>query len=96
MTYELVLKLKETGFPQPRGNTRGMIAAFKGEMLNDCYDPTLSELIEACEGFVILRKNADKTFAAFGGNEQYPEGSCEKHGPTPEEAVANLYLALKN
>ncbi len=54
----------------------------------------LEREMDACDGFVALRKNEDRTYAAFGGNENYPESSCEKHGKTPLEAVLALKEAL--
>lgn len=92
MDYKLALELKEAGFPLKKcpscssGNWDNCIHQ---------YFPTLEELIEACgEDFIGLRKNTDGTFASFAGNEKYPEGSCEKHGSTPTEAVARLWLEL--
>lgn len=57
--------------------------------------PTLSELIEACGmWFYELIKQEDKWYAGTkleDGRPKYGSGT----GSTPEEAVANLYLALQ-
>ena len=71
MTYELALKLKESGFPQnENGNgywyTKDSKVIYLGEkvdILDKCYIPTLSELIEAIgEDFLKLESfnNAKK------------------------------------
>lgn len=62
--------------------------------------PTLSELIEACgEHFYDLIKSPDTTqhWTVMGWKDVVNDGT-EKHvvhGATPEEAVANLWLVLK-
>jgi hypothetical protein len=90
MTYELAKELKEEGFPQG-DNYNPVHRIFEG----DVYDPTLSELIEACgESFANLRRWPDQTFSAF----TFPNkiGVSEPYtGSTPEEAVARLWLALR-
>lgn len=55
--------------------------------------PTLSELIEAC--------GKDKVFNLYNGNKRWEASKIGKeedafhgYGQTPEEAVANLWLAL--
>lgn len=59
------------------------------------YVPTLSELIEACGdcGFALMQEGRT-SWSAFTG---YATDDYTKmaRGSTPEEAVANLYLALK-
>lgn len=96
MNYETALKLKNAGFPQttPSGNYRNGHYIVEGK--ETCYDPTLEELIEGCgEGFDRLWK-VDKSYD--GGNTKWcATGSNDFNdgcGPTPSEAVANLYLAL--
>lgn len=103
MTYELALKLKNAGFPQATkaGNQipkpgmgaivdidkKGKNIPIAGEW---AYAPTLSELIEACgEGYFKLAHGQDDWYGSMGlDNEKH------SHGSTPEEAVANLWLAL--
>ena len=128
ITYELALKLKEAGFPQPEEhkdghydswilqNTHGK-AYYKplnGEIITQilfpgmCYAreavyiPTLSELIEACEGALeslenkIDRKSMERVWKAWGIEMEpwNPASNQMGQGISPEEAVANLYLSL--
>lgn len=80
MNYELAKKLKDAGFPQDG------IGQFIDVKL---ASPTLSELIEACgDKFRGLSKRANWRAQDVMGIEEF--------GDTPEEAVANLYLALNN
>ena len=58
-----------------------------------CYNPTLSELIEACGskfGSLITNDTTGNVWTAYDWDGEY-----EIIGNTPEEAVANLYLTLK-
>ena len=84
MNYELAKQLKDAGFPQVD------LGGFNfGDDLN--Y-PTLSELIEACG------KNGNNYFAAlYNQMSEWQATSIyndEGKGSTPEEPVANLWLAL--
>lgn len=95
MNYELAKKLKDAGFP------------FKKLFIDDLdyYIPTLSELIEACDpksgkfGDFYLQCLGSKLwnagFTVFHVNPRVEVDSHRFEGSTPEEAVANLYLALK-
>ncbi len=57
--------------------------------------PTLSELIEACgDVYWDVYKTSNSTKGTFFVAEVLFEGKVEE-GSCPEEAVANLYLALK-
>lgn len=103
MKYELAKQLKESGFPQkPKGfcvfwdvkyERFGYLNAGEETRINEEYYikfPSLSELIEACgDGFLSLSRHANIWQTNFvngmGG---------ETAGTTPEEAVANLWLAL--
>lgn len=103
MNYEIAKELKEAGFPQViwRGQNyddeRKVAVIAENFMENEAigekvYIPALSELIEACgeQVFDLVRR---KTVA---GN-WYWEAETEVaygEGSTPEEAVANLWLAL--
>lgn len=90
MNHELAKKLKDAGFKSSKnfgGEQKLLIYADEAEWMS----PTLSELIEAC---------GDRFFALY---RQYPErnyradawkGDEKALGSTPEEAVANLWLAL--
>ena len=83
MNYTLAKQLRDNGFPQGTPN-------FTDESRWTYYSPDLSSLIEACgTGFSSLHKLE-------------PEWHVIGHmffdnlhiGSTPEEAVANLFLAL--
>jgi hypothetical protein len=92
MNYELAKKLKDAGFPiqewiQHKDGSR------------QPYLPTLSELIEACSEFSSLTKSPRNTW--YTAKQQgYPNNTYElvvgDEYPTPEEAVANLWLALNS
>lgn len=108
ISYELAKQLKDAGFDQTRGvgkswaiyETNG-VASTPPELLEApnrfkyqeiYYCPTLSELIMACgEGFMRLTRIADS-------GQWYIEGwsspIIKLYADTPEEAVANLYIAL--
>ena len=58
--------------------------------------PTLSELIEACykEGIYFELQGYNNEWLAFDGTQLTKEFNKKGEGKTPEEAVANLWLAL--
>lgn len=65
----------------------GLVAEFVYEI------PTLSELIEACgENFYSLYRHQKDKWQAHSTGDLWDIEIA--HGPTPEEAVANLWLAL--
>ena len=89
MTYELVLKLKNAGFPfefcpnidNPKHDKLGC----------ELQSPTLEELIEACGNeFGYLAKRFS------GGWRASKKNSFKQDGKTSEEAVANLWLSLNS
>ena len=93
MNYELCKKLKDMGFPQKFVDGRKAIV--NSDNTAYCFEPTISELIEACgDKFECLYRivNPDlstKHWQTHGFDvENLPCGS------TPEESVANLWLAL--
>ncbi|SRR5258708_30809905 len=98
MTYELVKKLKDAGFilQEELGDYdhhRSPHLQIDGK---EFYIPTLPELIEAC-GEITLKKTRDalcegEKVETFVYEAYTDEKSCL--GATPEEAVANLWLAL--
>lgn len=95
MTYELAKQLKEAGLNQKED---GILifpdATFVGFSSGvGVFHPTLSELIEACgeNGLKIALIQLDNGWQASGR-----QGIGIEQGSTPEEAVANLYLALRN
>jgi len=100
MTYELAKKLRDAGYSQedPRREpvtiTNENVIEFLFKAKGDCYTPTLSELIEACgDVFYDLQQKPIKAgweATAFLSYTTHAQGK----GDTPEEAVANLWLAL--
>lgn len=92
MNYELTKKLRDSGFPQCgsgewEGDDDGKIPT---------YIPTLSELIAACGDKFSCLGVADinpQGYFTFRGWQAVGE-HARQNGTTPEEAVANLYLAL--
>lgn len=101
ISYELAKKLKDAGFPQHQNwcevgcahdDTNCLINLLESK--KPPYVPTLSELIEACgEDFESLIKQAGG-WVSISSLESYMLKQSFKSVPTPEEAVANLYLAL--
>lgn len=103
ISYELAKKLKETGFPQ-----KGRILINKNNEVFDWMElkigiicPTLSELIEACGiEFASLNYLSAPRWLAFrkssilAGRNVPALGMEGFEGQSPEEAVANLWLAL--
>lgn len=98
MTYELTKKLKDAGFPIKPYPFPGTDNLEEAEWYEK-YIPTLSELIEAC-GDEFMLTNETYRWEAWKGKIEsmvrMGEGGAnyEAEGSTPEEAVANLYIAL--
>ncbi len=101
MNYELILKLKEAGFP----------FNWKNEDTScECNYPhhqevTLEELIEACgDNLKQLNNHQNSKWGSqrWTAKSREPEINMkvpkykDYEGRTPSEAVANLYLALNN
>lgn len=98
MNYELAKKLKDAGFPNSRAwldNGAGYWVD-KGEFVYEV--PTFSELIEACGDCLSHIKKYNGNWWAVshcGHKEHETDGNnIEEAAPTPEEAVARLWLAL--
>ena len=97
MTYELAKELKEAGFSQGgKGSWIGPPEALTWRHTDRVYQPTLSELIEAC------RFRPQQSFelstganSESGWKAQTLGGKYVAMGGTPEEAVARLWLALQ-
>lgn len=110
MNYELAKQLKDAGFPQEfkNGTIIGdyqMTVDDIGLPVSNgsAYVPTLSELIEACEPQITsIRKTAPirGSLKARWIAEGWPylmdvhTDQIKKLAPTPEEAVARLWLSL--
>lgn len=97
ITYEKAKELKENGFPQKEITPSDVREAMDYEQNEVVTFPTLSELIESCgDGFCSLHLCA-RGFKVYGWRDSENEvgiDNFEEVGLTPEEAVANLYLAL--
>lgn len=99
ITYEKALELKDAGFPQPKGYNN---KCCNGESdPEQCpYNPTLSELILECgESFEELRRKRDRvtgiiTFLAYGMIPDESNPNVHGRGYSPDEAVADLYIAI--
>lgn len=99
MDYELALALKKAGFRQfgdNSDNPRGYLNLTGGHTCSDgdsVYLPALSELIEACgKEFWKLENTGHKCWQAW--SKPYDDKPYSVQDPTPEEAVARLWLAL--
>ncbi len=92
MKYELAKKLKEAGFPQDKCSM-----LWKSQSVGTAFNPgniacpTLSELIEACGDFLVKLERHGAGWGAFNADAPAAMGY---NGKTPEEAVAELWLAL--
>jgi hypothetical protein len=106
MNYELAKELYDAGFHQGGKGTwilpTNSIVARRADRV---YVPTLSELIEACPHtlhgrgvFALTSANAGELWEADYISFYPPKITVDKEyhgqGPTPEEAVALLWLAL--
>lgn len=90
MSYELALKLWDARFPFDPTKVTPHILTGAGNP-KCIVPPNLSELIEACgSGMFELARVVDRHQWLCKGGEKY----TAVIGPTPEEAVANLWLAL--
>ena len=91
MDYELAKSLMDAGFPQiGKGSSIGSLDKLFWRSSDRVYVPTLEELIVACgENFGSLDKRHDGWLARANGHRRCFAG-------TPAEAVARLWLTLKN
>lgn len=99
MNYELAKKLKDAGFPQGgEGHYRflyGQAGYNRDAGPNPVYAPTLSELIEACgRAFEKLEYTPEVNMNPWWAHEKKVGPHNVGDGIDPEEAVANLWLAL--
>lgn len=101
ISKELAKQLKDAGFPQRyHWKSPGVLDHYASEFPDDPIEiPTLSDLIEACGDNLHCLVHithggidSDKKFWSAGYNAMAKDW-C--NGPTPEEAVANLWLALR-
>lgn len=104
MNYELAKKLKDAGFPQ-EGKAGDRVFPDKergdGTIENGYFIkcPTLSELIEACEGKMVSLISTSERNGRIPGGKEWAVTSRDIpdiiKADTPEEAVANLWLELR-
>lgn len=110
MNYDLAKRLRDAGFPQTPGDMyvgdeiwdEGTQSEYETPhtLSRSAWVkcPTLSELIEACGNCinVIETYPINKWIAREGreSDDEIPDGFKTGIGSTPEEAVANLWLAL--
>ncbi len=95
LTYELAKALKDAGFPHTHNET----CYFNITTDDVCNEITLSKLIEACGDrfdYLVHTKGTRKSgwYAEAGLVHQGGGMDGECIVSTPEEAVANLYIAL--
>ena len=93
MTYKLAKKLKDAGFPQVYTNKGGRWVfdfSVNRPFGEDCYAPSLSELIEAC-----LEDRSYFNLELHGSRWHAMTIECSGYGLTSEEAVAHLWIALR-
>lgn len=104
INYELAKQLKDAGFPQVKEPTYGQGYWYSENGGEGVYIPTLSELIGACgDWFFRLTQIEDgKSWVAGGVTPGYKWKNSDRQpitylglGPTPEEAVAKLWLELQ-
>lgn len=93
ITYELAKELKDAGFPQP---LLSPTIPTNMALVRPVHYPTLSELIEACGQKFSYLKRFDPMDKGKYHWEAYStlNTSLIGGGSTPEEALANLWLAL--
>lgn len=90
MDYELCKKLKDAGFPKEMQESQ----LTDGEVYFR-LPPTLSQLIEACGTPFMLQTHDGKIWQAYHDTHTITIDEVGD-GSTPEEAVANLWLALQD
>lgn len=100
MNYELAKKLKDAGFPfKPVGehfNAGGKATqAFTFDNQSVWFEPTLSELIEACGNeFAFVCRGYDQELWLDSWGAESTNGKVITGASVPEEAVAKLWLEL--
>ena len=105
MSLEIAVELRDAGFPQG-GKVRPTEPAGWGGADDDTINPTLSELIDACGnrfgGILTIEEHPMGKWGAMNSvarsrmchDLKYTFDRGVYIGKTPEEAVANLWLAL--
>lgn len=107
MTYELGKELKNAGFPLNEVYSPDPLRFSTGSLIchridgKDYYEPTLEELIEACDYKFgsLWRVESDIAITWCASAEfdfQIGELTRASNGDNPEAAVAKLWLALNS
>ncbi len=105
MNYELAKKLKDAGFPLKEDTCFSPECTCNTSFDGRYVTPTLEELIEACgDSFDFIKRGGTDALSNLllkeGISTQWVAGPKDlrkiQFGSTPEEAVANLWLALNN
>jgi hypothetical protein len=95
MNYELAKELKDAGFSQCG---KGEFIGVSGGLIDhsgDVYVPTLEEIIEACGHGIWNLTKTNEAVTYWHASNGLRDRECKYgYGTTPEEAVANLWLAL--
>ena len=99
LSYEIAKALKDNGYPQIPQNGFHFERDEEGKEIDGSVTtPTLSQLIEACgerlEGLIHQINGGDSEWVATQFQPHGGVGTRTASGPTPEEAVARLWLAL--
>lgn len=92
MNYELAKKLKDAGFPQYSIECLFDPKLKEWGASDMACSPTLSELIEACgdQFYELCKTDYDWIANCYSDKNRV----VYERGDSPEEAVANLWLAL--
>jgi hypothetical protein len=93
MDYKLAKELEVAGFPQGGNGTWVYpLDALMTRPSDRIYAPTLEELIEACgiKFFSLEQATENNWHASY----RITDKASNASGPTPNEAVARLWLAL--
>jgi hypothetical protein len=95
MNYDLAKRLKDAGFPQEAQGIFSFPPAGSmdetSRMRGVAYEPSLSELIEACGTPFRL---TSYSIGVWNASDKVTSDGHMGTGQSPDEAVANLWLAI--
>ena len=100
MNIKLAKQLKEAGFPIKKlkdGDGEGKIINYSDDIAHSdfAYQPTLSELIEACgEHYFSMEEGSGEKIIKGEWYAKKRDKNIRAEGKTPAEAVAKLWLKL--
>jgi hypothetical protein len=102
ISYEVAKRLKDAGFTQPLVGAKGDYRSPHSVPEDVVYLPTLTELLAACGKFESLERCDDDServwwcawgvLGTLGGIEHHEQYG---NGVTPEDAVAELWIAVQ-